>query len=98
MEHVKFKEAGKWSDRPCDPVLEVEADETVLVSDSLAKIVVDAGKGKRVSDPDAGNTDDKSNAESNEEGKAETKDENKKPGRPKKDKPAIADKGNAESA
>ena len=98
MEHVKFSEAGKWSDRPCDPVLEVEADETVLVSDSLAKIVVDAGKGERVADPDADNTENKENAESNEDGKAETKDEKKKPGRPKKEKPAVTDKGNAESA
>jgi len=54
MQHVKFKEAGKWADRPCDPILEVEAGQTVLVSDALAKIVVDdAKKGKRVDDPDA---------------------------------------------
>lgn len=53
MENVRFKEKGKWADVPSEPILEVEADSVHQVSDNLAKVVVDAGKGERVTIPKA---------------------------------------------
>jgi len=47
MKTVKFKEAGKWADsNPLLPQFEVEAGEEVLITNDLADIVVEAGKGK----------------------------------------------------
>ena len=45
---VKFKEEGKWSDNPADPVFEVEEGEVREVSASFANMLVDAKKGKIV--------------------------------------------------
>lgn len=52
MEYIKFYSGGRWADRPRDPILEVEAGSVHKVSHELAKIVVDAGKGERVADPE----------------------------------------------
>ncbi len=47
MKTVKFKEAGRWADsNPLLPQFEVEAGEEALVTNDLADIIVEAGKGK----------------------------------------------------
>ena len=50
MENIKFNEGGRWAGHPSEPILEVEAGKIYSVSDYLAKVVVDAGKGERVPD------------------------------------------------
>lgn len=57
MKNVKFKSAGKWADPdPKIPHLEVEAGKTYPVSNELADIVEDAGRGTIVKAPKQGPT------------------------------------------
>jgi len=48
--NVRFKENGKWADNPADPVFDVKAGDTKMVSSSLANVLIKSGKGSIVSD------------------------------------------------
>lgn len=50
MPKIRFYQRGKYMDDVRKPTLEVQADEEVEVTDRLASIVVDAGKGEYVLD------------------------------------------------
>lgn len=43
---VRFFEAGKWADKPHEPVFDVEAGEVKKVSLELATVVTNAKKGE----------------------------------------------------
>lgn len=55
MSHIKikFKKAGKWVDKPSDPVFCVEAGDEVSVTLELAHIAVTAGRADYVVDTSA---------------------------------------------
>lgn len=82
MEKIKFDSDGKWSDHPKDPIFEVKSGEIRSVSYDLAKLIINSGKGERVT--------------STQE-PTQQQESKKKRGRPKKENPAAEDKGNAES-
>ena len=52
MKNVKFKGKGVWADpNPLVPQLEVEAGKTYEVSNELAEIVEEAGRGSIIKNP-----------------------------------------------